>query len=334
MKKSLFLLSMGFTAMAAVDAPPSIPGGQVTYDELSYQNTSATLPPEFMVGAPAPAAGGYDAMAAPAAPPITPPQSSTPNTTITLHTYSTNYQVRGMGVTDGLSDYGASSLEISHTFANRNLFNKGFQHRVHGMAGAIWDASCPLGDIPQFEVGYSIGKEIFPNLLVEVGYHFRRGGLEGFVAKYFDNTSHRSAQDIALRITYNEHQKGVFGHAEWGWGFYGLTGCYFDAEIGYRFTDVIHGRNFGSDVEISGGIAPSISYWGSGVEGVDACRVKLAFRPFSHSSVLGRDSKTQIKPWVQCSWTGSNARKLDRMAGFGPADHFQFTFGLDVGWKF
>lgn len=332
MKKTLFLLSLGFTAMAAIDAPPSIPGGQVTYDELSYQSpAAATLPPEFMVP---PAPGGYDAMAAPVVAPITPPQSFTPHTTIDLHAYSTNYQVRGMGVTDGLSKYGVSSVEGSHTFANRNLFHRGFQHRVHGMAGAIWDAACPLGDIPMFEAGYAIGKEIFPNLTVEAGYHFRRGGLEGFIAKAYDNTSHRSAQDLALRATYNEYQKGVFGHVEWGWGFYGLTGCYFDAELGYRFMDVIHTRRFGSDVEISGGVAPSISYWGSGIEGVDAYRVKLALRPFSYGSVLGRDSHTQIKPWVQCSWTGNNARKLDRTTGIGPADHFQITFGLDIGWKF
>lgn len=333
MKKTLFLLSLGFTAMAAVDAPPSIPGGQVTYDELSYQTPAAnTLPAEFMPAAPAPA--GYDSMTAPVLPPITPPPSSTPSTSINLHAYTTDYQVRGMGVTDRLSKYGASSVEFSHTFANRNLFNKGIQHRVEAMAGIIWDASCPLGDVPQFELGYFIGKEIFPNLMVEVGYHFRRGGFEGFMAKYYDNTSHRSAQDVALRITYNEHQKGLFGHAEWGWGFYGLTGCYFDVEMGYRFTDVLQGRRFGSDLEISGGIAPSISYWGSGVEGVDACRVKIALRPYSHGSVLGRDSHTQIKPWVQCSWTGNNARKIDRVTGAGPADHFQITFGLDVGWKF
>lgn len=323
----------------AAELPPSVPGGQVTYDEVVYQPLSAgdaELPAEFMAGT-SMTVGGYDAPAntRPVVAPITPAQTSSPHTTIDLHAYSTNYQVRGMGVTDHMSRYGTSSIEMSHTFANRNLFHRGIQQRVHGLAGVIWDASCPLGDIAQFELGYSIGKEVLPNLLVEAGYHLRRGGFEGFMAKYYDNTSHRSAQDLALTVSYNDFQKGFFGHAEWGWGFYGLTGCYFDFELGYRFVDVVRSNHFGSDVEISAGVAPSISYWGSGIEGVDAYRIKLALRPFSrNNNLLGQDSRMQIKPWVQCSWTGNNASKIDRHTGIGPVDHFQVTLGLDIGWKF
>ena len=315
----------------AVEAPPSIPGGRVSYDEISYQNPAdSELPPEFMTGMPT---GGYDAPA-PVTAPSTPAASSSPHTVIDLCAYTTDYQVRGMGVTNYLSKYGASSLSVSHTFANRNLFHKGIQQRVHGLAGAIWDASCPLGDIPRFELGYGLGKEIFPNLLIEAGYHFRRGGLEGYMAKWHDRSSHRSAQDVALSVSYNDWQKGFFGHAEFGWGFYGLTGCYFDAELGYRFAELIRTARMGADVEVSVGAAPSVSYWGSGVEGVDAYRVKLAVRPYSNGVVLGRDSHTQIKPWVQWAWTGNNARKIFRHAGYGPVDHFQITAGIDIGWKF
>lgn len=332
MKKTLLLLALG--ACLAAEMPPAIPSGSVTYDAVTYQPTSAAdpyLPPEFVGGAPL----STPAYTAPAMAPITPGQSSTPNTVINLHAYSTNYQVRGMGVTNGLSEYGTSSLEVSHTFANRNLFHRGIQHRVFGMAGAIWDAACPLGDVPQFGLGYAIGKEVLPNLLVEAGYHYRRGGFEGFMAKYYDRTSHRAAQDVALTITYNDHQKGFFGHAECGWGFYGLTGVYFDAELGYRFVDVMPAARIGTDVEISAGVAPSVSYWGSGVEGIDAYRIKLALRPYSRTSrLLGQDSPMQIKPWVQCSWSGDNARKIYRHTGFGPVDHFQITFGVDVGWSF
>lgn len=336
MKKSLFLLSLFCFAALAIETPPSIPDGSISYDEVSYQgsaNYDSELPPEFITPAAAPAT---TATYTPSAyvPPAAPAPSSNPRTIINLRAYASNYQVRGMGVTDALSKYGTSSLNVSHTFANRNLFNKGFQHRAHGMAGVIWDASCPLGDIMQYELGYAVGKEVFPNLLIELGYNFRRGGLEGFMAQQHDRASHRAEQDIALTITYNDNQKGFFGHGEWGWGFYGLTGCYFDAEIGYRFTDAIRSPRLPADVEVSVGVAPSISYWGSGVEGVDACRVKLALLPYSPRGTFGRDAHLQIKPWVQCSWTGNNARKIYRHAGYGPVDHFQITFGLDATVRF
>ena len=328
MKKTFFILSLSFAALA-VEAPPSFPGGEVTYDELAYQNPGeAELPPEFL-------AGGDDTSSASttvAAPVSTP--SSRPNTVINIHAYSTDYQVRGMGVTNHMNRYGTSSIEATHTFANRNLFRRGIQHRVEGMAGIIWDASCPLGEIPQFGLGYFVGKEVFPNLVVEGGYHFRRGGLEGYMARWYDRSSHRSAQDIAVRIAFNDFQKGFFGHAECGLSFYGLTGWYFDAEIGYRFTDVIRGRRIGADMEISIGASPSMSYWGEGVEGVDAYRVRVALRPFSQRNVLGRESRVQFKPWVQCAWSGDNAAKIYRHVGFGPVDHFHLSAGLDVTIKF
>lgn len=311
----------------AAELPPGIPAGDITYDEVSYQSGASELPAEFM----GPVSTTPDPLyTAPAA--VAP--SSNPNTVVNLRAYAADYQVRGMGVTNDLSRYGTSSLSVSHTFANRNLFRKGFQHRIHGMAGAIWDAASPLGDIPQFELGYSVGKELLPNLMLELGYNLRRGGLEGYMAKMHDRASHRSEQDLAISLTYNDYQKGFFGHAEAGWAFYGLTGCYFDLELGYRFTNVVRAAAGGLDVELSGGVAPSISYWGSGVEGIDAYRVKLGVLPFNHKGTIGRDAHTLIKPWVQCSWTGNNARKIFHHVGYGPVDHFQITAGLDVSFKF
>lgn len=336
MKKTLFLITATVFAATAADMPPAIPG-EITYDELSYQPMSAgydtDLPPEFINDADA-GAGPVGSSLSYIPPSSGVPASSSPRTLIDLCAYANNYQVRGMGVTNDLSHYGVSTLTVSHTFANRNLFRKGIQQRVHGMAGAIWDASCPLGDIMPFELGYSLGKEVFPNLLVEVGYNFRRGGLEGYMAKFHDRSSHRSEQDLALRISYNDNLKGFFGHAECGWGFYGLTGWYFDAELGYRFTDIIRTRRLMSDMEVSVGVAPSISYWGTGVEGVDACRVKVALLPYSVRGTFGRDARVQVKPWVQCSWSGDNASKIYRHIGYGPVDHFQVTVGVDVSLRF
>ena len=329
MMKKIFLC-MGIGVAAAVEAPPTIPEGNITYDEMSYQGGSSELPADFVGGNSS--GGGYDAMET-----VTPPSSQTSSssrTEINLVMYASDYQVRGMGVTNDLSQYGTSSLYLSHILANRNMFNKGIQQRVHGLAGVIWDASCPLGDIMQFRLGYAIGKEVLPNFTVELGYNFRRGGLEGYMAKWHDDSSHRGEQDLVLAAVYNDYQKGFFGHAEVGAGFYGLTGFFMDFEVGYRFADVIKSSRMGGDVELSFGAAPSFSYWGTGVEGLDACRLKIALVPYSHAGTFGRDAHTKIKPWVQFAWTGNNARKITRNIGYTPVDHFQFTLGLDVGWRF
>lgn len=334
MIKKTLLIAASLTVALAQDYPPGIPEGQVSYDEVSFQSTTESeLPAEFIMGDPV-ADSGQAAAAAPVAP-ITPAAASHYNTTIDFNAYTTNYNVRGMGVINPLSKYGSSSLRASHTFANRNLFHRGVQHRVHAMGGFIWDASCPLGDIPQCGLGYAIGKELLPNLLLELGYNYRRGGLEGYMAKTYDRCSHRAEQDVALTLTYNDFQKGFFGHAEVGVGFYGLTGTYMDAELGYRFTDVLRLARMGADLEVSAGVAPSFSYWGSDVEGVDACRIKVAVSPYTHNGKLGRDAHVQVKPWAMCSWSCNNARKISRHTdGYGPVDHFLITFGIDVGFQF
>lgn len=331
MKKQLFTLMAAGLPALATEMPPMIPDGPVEYDTLTYEASSATqdyVPTEESMnpyGTPA-----YDM---PATAPMAAP-SSERNGYVNLNVYTSNYNVRGMGFCDHITEHGFSSLSGSYTFPNRNFFGRGIQQRVSGEFGIIWDAGCPLGDTPMANVHYAMGKEIFPNLLVELGTTYRRGGIEGYLARVHDGVSHRATWEFDLTITYNDHQKGFFGSATWGLGVWGLTGSYFDAEIGYRFTDVINRGNFGSDLEISAGIAPSVKYWGSHVEGVDAYRVKVALVPFTNNGSMGRDAKAQVKPWIMGSWSGSNAGKLDRYTGYGPVDHFQITVGIDMGLKF
>ena len=94
---------------------------------------------------------------------------------VNLNVYTADYQVRGMGVKDSLSKYGTSSLSASYTLPNRNLLGMGLHQRISGEYGVIWDASCPLGDTPTARLSYALGKEIFPNLVAEIGYTFRHG---------------------------------------------------------------------------------------------------------------------------------------------------------------
>lgn len=308
----------------ATESAPTIPDGPVYYDTMSYDTGSydSYTTPSYDTGYTAPT------------PAPMPAPSSTRNGSINLNLYTSDYQVRGMGVRDELSKYGYSSISGSYTLPNRNLFGRGIHQRISGTYGFIWDASCVLGEKPMANLSYALGKEIFPNLIVEAGYTFRHGGLEGYMAHAHDGASHHATQELNLTITYNDNQKGFFGSAMWGLGFYGLTGSYFDLEIGYRFTDVISRGNIGSDLEISAGVAPSVGYWGSGIEGSDAYRLRAALRPYSHNGSFGRDSRFQLKPWIQCSWSGSNASKIDRYTGYSPVDHFQITVGVDMGLSF
>lgn len=337
--RTLTALFLTFPVFAS-ELPPVIPVGPVTYDNVSYQSATASLPGEPATTAYMATPGdipAYDGTApvTPVAPiaPI-PASSSTPNTVINLNLYTSNYQVRGMGVTNHLSNHGFSSVSGSHTFANRNLFNRGIYHRLGGTFGLIWDGACPLGETPLFQVDYAIGKELFPNLTLDLGYSMKRGGLEGAASRFFNGCAHRIAQDFNLTLQFNDYQKGFFGHAIWGVGFQGLTGSYFDVEAGYRFTNIFLLRNIAADLELSAGVAPSFGYWGAGVEGVDAYRIKAALVPYALNGAFGRDSRMYIKPWVQWSCSGSNARKIDRISGHGPIDHSQFTVGVDMGWKF
>ena len=321
MKHALLAFAVA-TPLLATDLPPAIPDGPIEYTDYSYDTgylQDSYAPPAYVPAAPAPVSAA----------------SSDRRGYVNLNAYSSNYQVRGLGVRDAYSKYGYSSLSASVNLPNSNLFNRGIYHRLSGEYGFIWDASCPLGETPVARIGYSLGKEIFPNLKAEIGYTFRRGGLEGFMARHYDGASHHATQEIVASLTYNDFQKGFFGKLEMGWGFYGLTGVYFDMEAGYRFTDIISRGNVGADLELSFGVAPSYKYWGEDVEGIDAWRVKAALLPYTHTGNLGRDGRFYVTPWVQCAWSGSNAAKIDRVTdGAGPIDHFQITLGVDCGLKF
>lgn len=316
----------------ASELPPVIPVGPVTYDSVSYSPAPVAASTPAPIGTAPATDSTAGAEYAPA--PITPSATAGNNGYINLNAYSSQYQVRGMGVTDAMSSHGFSSLSGSYTLPNRNLFNKGIQHRISGAYGYIWDAGDTLGNTPLFNINYALGKEIFPNLLAEIGYSLHHGGLEGWMARYPNHSSHRLSQDINIALTFNDHQKGFFGHALMGIGFHGLTGTFYDLEAGYRLTDILSVGAIGADLELSAGVSASLGYWGSGVEGVDAWRLKAALPLFTHSGTMGRDARFQVKPWGQLSWSGSNAKKIDRLTDCGPIDHFQIAFGLDLGWRF
>ena len=321
---TLLLLCAAMPAVSAITAPP-IPDGPVTYSSVSYDSPTLSPIPAPDAGAPLPPMD--------AAGPISTPGSEQRGQ-VELNAYTSNYQVRGMGVTNRYSDHGWSSIRASYTPRNRNLFHRGIYQRIGGEFGIIWDAGNHLGDTPMWNLHYGLGKEIFPNLKAELGYTMHRGGLEGGLAKWQGHVPHRFTQDLNFTLTFNDHQRGFFGHALMGVGVYGLTGTFFDLEVGYRLTDILSRGNYGLDLELSGGVAPSFGYWGGHVEGVDAYRIKAAAAPYSKSGRFGRDSKFYIKPWLQFSWAGSNEDKIRRRMHSGVVDGFQTTVGVEGGFTF
>ena len=304
--------------MAAVSAPV-IPDGPVTYNSVSYDSSTG--------GIPAPAAD------TPVSGPISAP-SSEYRGCIGLNLYTSNYQVRGMGVTNRFSCHGWSSVRASYIPGNRNLFNWGVRQRISGEFGIIWDARNYLGDTPLFNLNYGLGKEIFPNLVMELGYSLQHGGMEGLFSKWQGRTKHRLTQNFNLTFTYDDHQRGFFGHALLGVGVYGLTGPFMDFELGYRFTDLISSGNFGMDLEASGGIAPSLSYWSRRTKGVDAYRLRFGFAPYTKSGSFGRDARLTFKPWLQFSWAGNNKSKINEAMYTGAIDGFQTTVGVEGAYRF
>ena len=321
MKRAFFVLAAALPALAT-ELPPAIPDSPIEYTDVTYDTGYSD----------------YDVYAgdayAPAAAPIA-AASSDRRGWVNVNAYTSDYSVRGMGVRNALCKMGYSSVDASYTLPNRNLLSMGLHQRISGAYGIVWDKTSDLSSPRMGRLSYAVGKEIFPNLVAELGYTYRHGGLEGYMARHYDGVSHHSTHEFNLTLAYNDYQKGFFGKLETGLGFYGLTGLYFDVEAGYRFTDVFTRGNIGADVELSLGVAPSCGYWGDDVEGVDAWRIKAALLPYSHTGRFGRDARFYVKPWVQCSWSGSNAAKIDRVAdGNGPIDHFLITVGLDCGFNF
>lgn len=321
MRRAYLLLAAALPALAT-ELPPAIPDAPIEYSDVSYETGYQDY-----------SAYEQDAYA-PASAPIT-TASSTRNGWVNLNAFTSDYAVRGMGVRNGLSKIGYSSIDASYTLPNRNLLSMGLHQRISGEYGIVWDKTSDLSSPRLGRISYAVGKELFPNLVAELGYTYRHGGLEGYMAFHHDGVSQHSTHEFNFTLVYNDYQKGFFGKAEAGLGVYGLTGLYFDVEAGYRFTDVLNRSSMGADLELSLGVAPSVGYWGEDVEGVDAWRIKAALLPYSHGGWLGRDGRFYVKPWVQCSWSGSNAAKIDRATGgAGLVDHFLITVGLDCGFHF
>lgn len=318
--RTLLIISLAATIPAmAASGPPPIPSGDIVYDDVTYDPMSY-----------APADTDYEKASAPAAAPTYSDRGY-----VNLNVYTSQYQVRGMGVTNRYSEYGYSSIDGSFTFPNRNLFHLGIQQRIFGSIGYLYDSDSMMGDDLMAHVGYGLAKEIFPNFKVELAYNLRYGGLEGAIARYVERHRHRMAHDLTLTASFNDNQRGFFGHAMAGLGFAGLTGTFYDLEVGYRVTDIFSRGNVGLDMEFSAGASASLGYWGPGVEGVDAYRLRVAAMPYTLTGGMGRDARLYIEPWAQVSWSGSNAGKIDRATGgSGIVDHFQFCFGVDMGVKF
>ncbi len=333
MKTSLFLLSLAAISPSfAQMAPPPIPAGPISYTSVSVPASNQDL--DTIVEA-----ASYETLTLPTTPiateptPISEIQSSEYSWDLDINLYTLHYNVRGMGVTNRFSDHGYSTFGASYTSSNRNLFQAGLHQRFHGEIGRIWGSNDTLADGYMSQWGYSIGKEVFPNAMLELGYNLRYGTLEGFFAKQRGKSAHSVAQDLCLTLSYDDKQKGFFGGVQLGYGFSGLTGWYYDLAAGYRQTEVFSLQNWGLDLEYLVGIAGSSGYWTGNADGIDAYRARVSFLPYAHDGLFGRDSNWSVTPWVEMTTSGDNDKTIDRDFG-GVVDDFQINFGFDINYKF
>ncbi len=322
MKNFFSFSAVGVLAVATplfADAAPPVPSGDISYTSVTGATdyTPEEMQPVYSTAVQTPET-----------------YANTSRFTLKVNAYSTNYQVRGMGVTNQYSAYGWSSADLTWRPGSNNLFGRGIGQEVNLGYGIIYGANDLLGDTGVWNLGYGLTKELFPNLHFRAGLGIHYGGLEGYLAKTRDKAPHRIASDLNFSLTYNDNQKGFFGGATFGVGFQGLTGFYGDVYVGYRLQDVFATERFCLDTEISVGQSYSLGYWTGGAEGFDATRLRVDFKPYTTNGSLGRDAKIQFVPYVQTSWTGNNAKKIERSLSSDVADHFQFTIGVDLIFNF
>lgn len=316
----LFALASSIPAFAEV--PPAIPSGPVTYTSVSPAAS------DYVPSGPAPSA-------APAA--LTTPGTyrSRNFATLSLLAYSSNYQVRGMGVTNAYSDYGWSSADLVLRPGSGNLLGYGIGQEVDLGIGTIYGAGDALGEAGLWHAGYGLTRELLPNLTAKVGYSLMYGGLEGYLARQRGKAPHRITENLHLSLVFDDHQQGFFGSFLFGVGFQGLTGSFGDLAVGYRWCDPLPARgNWGMDLALSAGQSFSVGYWAGGAEGFDATRLRLDVLPYTAAGTVGRDARLKLVPWVQTSWSGNNAKKIERGVEGNVVDHFQFTVGVDVVYTF
>ncbi len=319
------ILALSYSAAFAQMLPPPIPSGPIEY-------TNEASLPSPLAAEDTVIESGMNVAPVIGAPILEAPSSSEKAWDIALNLYTSNYNVRGMGVTNQMSDWGFSSLSGRYIHSNRNMFNVGVYQQFDAQLGTIWGAGDALGgEFSQF--AYTLGKEIFPNAKLSVGYALRHGGLEGFLAEERGKTHHNLTQDLTISLTYNDYQQGFFGAALASYSFYGLTGWYYDVSVGYRFTDVIAKANLGLDIEVIAGLALSDNYWTRGTTGLDAARLRVNFIPYSLRGSFGREEVFHIIPWIEATVTGDSDRSIRRDFG-AVIDQKQINVGIELRWKF
>ncbi len=276
-----------------------------------------------------------EAAVTPAAPALTEATSNTLGVVINANVYTSSYNVRGMSVNDHMSAYGFSSIGASYALPEFELFGMDIQHEVSADLGVIWGAGDSLSTEPLSTFRYMWTKEVYPNLQMGGGYQLRYGGLEGYMAKHYNNRAHQMTQDVVGFARYDTGKEGVFGEALVGVGFQGLLGVYGDLSGGYRFTGVCSVKNVGFDVELEAGLALSYNYWVGKARGVDAFRLRATLAPYSLNGTFGRDANFTIAPWVQAAWSGDTADDIKTYTyGHDIVDDFKVTVGIECSYKF
>lgn len=234
------------------------------------------------------------------------------------------------------SRYQYKNIVASRYMNSSGMFNVGGQvdmalatWQQHIMADYAFVCDGRLNDRNVFDASWAADREILPNLKAGGGYTLNYGGLPGFVTRARGKASHSLAQSFDGYLTYDDPGHGYFGTLDVQGGFYGLTGWRLDLQAGKRWQGLV--KQY-IDVELSGGIGLSTSYWGSGVDGIDQLNVKLA-APIRTS--LNSDEKGfRITPFVQFVWAGNTRSDINRACGYRAIDDFEVVAGVTLSYRF
>lgn len=253
---------------------------------------------------------------APSSPRITSPLLA-PSTGIspwdfTLHTgYVSNYDYKGMVI----NTWGGKSGVMNYIVDARRALNTGghlnfsFQH-TDIMGGALSAQNETWGSL-----GYS--DEVLPDVFFCANYTLVHGGFSGFYNQ--NRQSHEITQslDVTTRLNFSN---GMYTSLGVSAAFYGMTGWWFTAEVGYDYR-----INEQFMITTSSSLSASTAYWQTG--GINQVNFQL-------SGVYTWEDCFLITPFIQTAWLGNTGLSLNSHARERILRPFTVMAGVQFSWKF
>lgn len=228
---------------------------------------------------------------------------------------STYYFEKDLVPTRTLCKSGALSYSYTGTYATDSgiylLGNLSYTSLLDKVADNLHD---PL------TLSLGIRDEVIPNLFVSATYGLHYGGISGLYAHDINGQGDSIVQDIKLSLEYNFLPSAFFAGIDLIPSFYGITGTYVHAKVGYNYEFAPYFHMIAST-----GTTVNLGYWAP--SGLLSYFVDISF-PFVYSDNI------VIRPYVQMNILGEAGRRLNDQASSPLFRSFSAIFGLKLEWSF